>query len=120
MVNVLQQATELKFVRLQEEVLNLLSLIASVIEGAFLPYFEELTQALYFLYEQTPVTDIEGQTLRGKAITTIGSMISALAQKRDEERVMKFTKEFLGKLIQLKDKKATLLKPEDPQIVAIS
>lgn len=33
---------------------------------------------------------------------------------------MTFTKNYLNKLVELKANKATLFKPEDPQIVAIS
>lgn len=59
-VGALQKAMEEKFSKLQEELLNLLSLIASVIESAFLPYFSELTTAMQNLYESTPAATIEG------------------------------------------------------------
>ena len=45
---------------MQEEILGLISLVASVIESSFLPYFEELTTGLTNLYEATPTAELEG------------------------------------------------------------
>ena len=78
--NLLKSSINSQFAPLQEEVLDLLSIMSSLIEAEFLPYYKVLMPMMMEILTQAPSTTPEQKQLRAKTITTIGFFVESVAE----------------------------------------
>lgn len=102
---------------LQEEVLALISCIATLIEEKFVNYYQNFMPGLKHIILNTPNETNSQRDLRSNTIQTIGFMMDAI--KNTEENVDSFKedgKEIVGIFSKILDE----IKDDDPQVTAIT
>ncbi len=105
------------YLPLQAEVLSAMSMIATLIKSKFAQYYGTFIPGLKRLLATTPMTTPRQKELRANTIKTIGNMIYAVGDiKENKEAVLKDARTFCSELIALLDSK---LADDDPQALAI-
>ena len=111
-----QSLTE-NYMPLQSEVLSCMSMIATVIRDKFAQYYATFIPGLKNLLANTPMASLRQKELRANTIKTIGNMIYAVADiKENKDAVVRDAKECILGLLALLDSK---LSDDDPQAMAI-
>jgi hypothetical protein len=98
---------------LQEEVLNLLNVSATLIEEQFAPHYNSFMPLMLEILKNVEGKTLQQQTLRARTFESIGYMIAAVSED----------KSFLGSVQEVTEKLFTLLQQtfahDDPQEVAV-
>lgn len=84
LVNLLNIAMENSFIPLCSEVLDLLSLVASIIESKFAKYYNHFTPLLLGIFAKMPMTTVPQQTMRAKIITTLGFLVQSVSESKEQ------------------------------------
>ena len=101
---------QLNYFPLQEESLSCLSLLATLLDTEFAPYYPLIMPGLKQIFHNQNITSVE---LKSQAIQTIGYLISSVADQADQ---------FMGDFKEILDafvKVLITLQDEDPQVPAI-
>ena len=101
-VALLGKALSENYEPLQEEVMSLLSVVASLIEGAFSSYFNNLIPLMMQILNNVGTANMQQMTLRARTIEAMGYMIEAVAESPEKNTftpaVLEITK-ILGGLL---------------------
>lgn len=82
LIKLLQNAMAANYEPLQEEVMNLLSVIAAIIEKEFAKYYSVLMPIMLNILTNVPMKTMPQMTLRARTIEAIGFMIEAVTDER--------------------------------------
>ena len=83
LVRLLKKAIDVNYEPLQEEVMNLLSASAQVIESEFSKYYNVLMPLMMQILDNIGTANIQQMTLRARTIETMGHMIAAVAEEKE-------------------------------------
>jgi len=108
LTELLKKAIQEKYEPLQEEVMNLLNVSASLIEEQFSKYFKSFLPLMYEILDNVESTTVSQMNLRARTIESIGFMISAVSE---DKQFVDTVKQVTEKLFVLLDQKFA---DEDP------
>ena len=83
LVGLLKKAIDVNYEPLQEEVMNLLSASAQVIESEFSKYYNVLMPLMMQILDNIGTANMQQMTLRARTIETMGYMIAAVAEEKE-------------------------------------
>jgi hypothetical protein len=114
LITLLNKGMEQNYEPLQEEVMNLLSVVATIIDTEFAKYYSVLVPIMTNILRNVPSTTMSQMTLRARTIEALGYMIEAVTDKKAE--FVAGVQEITAFLITLKNSGLT---NDDPQTAAI-
>jgi hypothetical protein len=108
-----ENSITINYAPLQEETLTNLSLLATLLDKDFAPYYNQIMPGLKQIFYQLTPTTHEQETLKSHAIETMSYLCSSVSENAESffEDFKELTMAF-GKLL-------VTLKEEDPQVIAI-
>ena len=80
LVVLLKKGIDEAYEPLQEEVMNLLSVVASIIGGEFAKFYTQLMPMMMQILTGVAMTNMSQMTLRARTIDAIGFMIEAVSE----------------------------------------
>lgn len=115
LIALLKKGMEASYEPLQEEVMNLLSCIAAIIDTEFAKYYSVLVPIMTDILRNVPSTTMAQMTLRARTIEALGFMIEAVTDEKAAfvANVTEITKDLLTYLL------SGSLGNDDPQLSAI-
>ena len=114
LVKLLQKAVEQNYEPLQEEVMSLLSVAASLIEKEFAKFYSVLMPMMLRILDNVGAVTMQQKTLRARTIEAMGFMIEAVSEEKAafNDNVLQITGVLVNMLVQG-------LQSDDPQVSAI-
>jgi hypothetical protein len=83
LVVLLKKGIDENYEPLQEEVMNLLSVMASLIQGEFAKFYDQLMPMMTQILSNVAMTNMQQMTLRSRTIEAMGFMIEAVSEQRE-------------------------------------
>ena len=118
LASLFEQSLMQNYMPLQSEVLSCMSVIAATIRDKFAEYYNKFIPGLKNLLGNTPMTTLKQKELRANTIKTIGNMLYAVSEiKQNKEVIINDAKEIIVGLLTLMKSK---LSDDDPQTIAIN
>lgn len=114
LISLLKKGIDTNYEPLQEEVMNLLSVVAELIQGQFAKFYNNLMPMMMQILTNVAMTNMSQMSLRAKTIEAMGFMISAVSEER--ETFKQNVVEIATFLVQLQNSGLT---SDDPQANAI-
>eukprot|EP00347_Sterkiella_histriomuscorum_P001538 403371652 len=114
LVILLKKGIDTNYEPLQEEVMNLLSVVADLIQSQFAKFYNDLMPMMMQILTNVAMTNMTQMTLRARTIEAMGFMISAVSEER--ETFKQGVLEIATFLVTLQNSGLT---SDDPQVNAI-
>jgi hypothetical protein len=83
LISLLKKAMNENYEPLQEEVINLIKISASILEKDFAQYYNEFMPMMLEILNNVGMTTIEQKTLRARTIDSMGFMIEAVSELKE-------------------------------------
>jgi hypothetical protein len=115
LIVLLKKGMDANYEPLQEEVMNLLSVVATIIDTEFAKYYSVLVPIMTDILRNVPSTTMSQMTLRAKTIEALGFMIEAVTDEKAAflKNVTEITRDLLTYLL------SGTMGTDDPQVSAI-